>query len=121
MTTTLAVEARPVPLTLDATGRWRVTGSRIALERLVECYRAGMDAKEIVAEYDTLRLADVHAVISYYLDHQTEVEQYIRHWQARAQEVEAKIKTAQPMRPGLKEELLARWAEREKGNATAGQ
>jgi uncharacterized protein (DUF433 family) len=121
MSGNLTVEARPVPLTQDQTGRWRVTGTRIPLERIVECYQEGMTPEGIVEDFDTLRLADVYAVISYYLDHKEEVEEYIRLWDARAQEVEQMIKAAQPPRPGFKEELLARRARMERGNAEAGQ
>ena len=108
MSGNLTVEARPVPLMQDQTGRWRVTGTRIPLERIVECYQEGMTPEGIVEDYDTLRLADVYAVISYYLDHKGEVEEYMRLWEARAQEVEQMIRAAQPPRPGFKEELLAR-------------
>jgi uncharacterized protein (DUF433 family) len=110
-----------VPLYQDQTGRWRVTGTRIPLERIVECYQTGMTPEGIVDEYDTLRLPDVYSVISYYLDHKAEVEEYVRLWAVRGQEVEQRIKATHPPRPGLREELLARWARREGNNAPAGQ
>jgi uncharacterized protein (DUF433 family) len=121
MSANLTIEPRPVPLTLDETGRWRVTGTRIPLERVVQHYKAGETPEAIVEAYDVLRLSDVYAVISYYLDHKEEVEAYLRFWEARAQEVEQKIRAAQPPRPGLKEELLARWARREGEHAPPGQ
>jgi uncharacterized protein (DUF433 family) len=121
MSTDLTIETRPVPLTKDETGRWRVTGTRIPLERIVQCYQEGISPEGIVDRYDTLRLSDVYSVIGYYLDHKEEVAEYIRLWEARAQEVEQMIKAAQPPRPGFKEELLARWARREENNASTGQ
>ena len=33
----LELEARPVPLTQIENGVWRITGTRIPLERVVEC------------------------------------------------------------------------------------
>src|SRR5207245_8932654 len=109
----LTVENRTVPLTQDETGRWRVARTRIPLERIVECHKAGITPEGIIEDYDTLRLADVYSVISFYLDHKEDVEEYIRFWDDRAREVEQMVKAAQPPRPGLKEELLARWTRRE--------
>jgi uncharacterized protein (DUF433 family) len=121
MPVNLSVEPRSVPLVQDATGRWRVTGTRIPLERIVECHEEGLSPEQIVENYDTLRLADVYSVISYYLDHKEEVGEYLGLWEARAQEVEQMIQTAQPSQPGRKEELLARRYRRGEDNAPTGQ
>src|SRR5260370_9066201 len=106
MPANLIIEPRSVPLIQDATGRWRVTGTRIPLERIIECHQEGMTPEQIVENYDTLRLADVYSVISYYLDHKEEVAEYLRFWEARAQKVEQKIKAPQPSHPRLKKKLL---------------
>ena len=45
---------------------------------LVEMYKEGATAEQIVSAFDTLRLADVYTVIAYYLEHTGEVEQYLR-------------------------------------------
>lgn len=122
MTTHLVLEPRPVPLTRLDNGVLRVTGSRIPLERIIECYKAGETPEGIVESYDTLRLSDVYALISYYLDHTEAVEEYIREQDQEAEAIRRMIEASQPPRPGLREELLARWARREKGdNAPAGQ
>lgn len=117
MTKALIVNARPVPLTQDAHGVWRVTGSRIPLERVVEAYLDGESPESIVDAFDTLRLADVYAVIAYYLDHKEEVEEYLRQAEEEANEIQRMIDTIQPLRPGFCEELLARKARLEQKDA----
>jgi uncharacterized protein (DUF433 family) len=119
MTINLALEPRAIPLTRLENGVYRVTGTRIPLEQVVEAYKAGATPEEIVASYDTLRLSDVYVLIGYYLDHKEEVEQYLREEEQLAEEIRRKIEAAQPPRPGFREELLRRKAEMEKDDAPA--
>jgi uncharacterized protein (DUF433 family) len=44
---------------------------------VVEQYENGMAPEDLVRAYDTLDLADVHAVIAYYLRHREEVRAYL--------------------------------------------
>ncbi len=116
MAINLVLEPRPVPLTRLENGVYRVTDTRIPLERIVECYQEGMTPEDIVRDFDTLRLPDVYAVISYYLDHKNAVEEYMREQEEEAEALRRMIEANQPQRPGLSEELLARRARLEKGN-----
>lgn len=99
--------AKPPPLAFDADGTLRVGGTRVPLDTVVEEYEEGMSPEEIVRQYDSLRLSDVHAVISYYLEHRSEVEEYLAERRRLAEEVrrenEARFPTA-----GARERLLAR-------------
>ncbi len=119
MSANLTIEPRAVPLTQDETGRWRVTGTRIPLERVIECHKEGESPETIVESFDTLRLSDVYLVIGYYLEHEDEVEAYLSEQEARAQEIEKTIKASMPLRPGLREELLARWNNLKENDAAA--
>lgn len=119
MMTNLVLEPRAVPLTRLENGVYRVTGTRIPLERIVECYRGGETPEDIVRDFDTLKLSDVYAVISYYLDHKDAVEEYMREQEEEAEALRRMIEAAQPPRPS-KEELLRRKALLEKDNAPAG-
>lgn len=105
----LTLETRPVPLTRLENGVIRVTGTRIPLERVIGCYKEGLTPEAIVESYDTLHLSDVYLVIGYYLDNKEEVEEYLRVQEEEAEKVRRVIEATQPPRPGLKEELLARW------------
>src|SRR5947208_1143305 len=57
------------PLRTDEGGVVRVGKSRVTLDLVVSQYENGMTPEEIVHAYDTLALADVYAVIAYYLRH----------------------------------------------------
>jgi uncharacterized protein (DUF433 family) len=118
---TLALEPQPVPLHQDETGGLRVGATRVLLELVVEAYLDGATPETIVQWFDSLRLADVYAVISYYLNHQEAVHDYLRQREAFAAEVRRKIESLQPSRPNFRDDLLARRAQREGHNAAAGQ
>ncbi|MBO0699558.1 MAG: DUF433 domain-containing protein, partial [Zavarzinella sp.] len=62
-------EPRPVPLDRLPNGVLRVAGTRIGLDLVIGAYKAGQTPEQIVEAYDSLRLADVYALIAYYLDH----------------------------------------------------
>jgi uncharacterized protein (DUF433 family) len=119
--TTLAIEPQPVPLRQDETGAIRVGNTRVLFELILEAYLDGATPETIVQWFDSLRLADVYAVISYYLNHAEEVKEYLRQREELAAEVRRKIETGQPGRPNFREELLARGARREQNHASASQ
>jgi uncharacterized protein (DUF433 family) len=118
--TQLVIEAQPVPLRQEDTGAIRVGQTRVHLETVLEAYLEGATAEAIVESFDTLRLADVYAVISYYLNHADKVNDYLRQREELAAELRRKIEAAQPARPGFREELLARRARMEEERTSPG-
>ncbi len=74
---TLMIEAAPVPLRADADGVVRVGGTRVTLDTVVAAFQEDATAEVIAQQYDSLELADVYAVISYYLRRRTQVEAYL--------------------------------------------
>jgi uncharacterized protein (DUF433 family) len=115
----LPIYAEPPPLRVDEGGAVRVGKSRISLDLVVEQYENGMDPEDMVRAYDTLELADVHAVIAYYLRHREEVRAYLKRRGADAVTLRAKIEAERPR--VSREELLARRRAREKSDAPTGQ
>ncbi len=107
MKNNLLVEPRPVPLTQIENGVWRVTGTRIPLERVIECYHAGLRPETTVEHFDRLRLADVYAIIGYYLDNKDAVDEYLRQAEEEAVALRRMIEANQPPTP-TREELLSR-------------
>lgn len=107
----LVVAADPIPLITDQYGVVRVRGTRIPLDTVIAAYQAGTLPEEIVDQYSTLQLADVYGIISYYLNHRDEVEQYLQERQRRADELQAEIEARSDPR-GIRERLLARQAKR---------
>ncbi|MDB5310383.1 MAG: hypothetical protein JWO38_4585 [Gemmataceae bacterium] len=111
-------ELRPL-LRVDQGGAVRVGNSRVGLDLVVEQYENGMTPEDMVRAYDTLILADVYAVIAYYLRHRDEVSTYLKRRKKEAEDLRAKIEAEHPR--GSREALLARRSAREEADAPAGQ
>ena len=107
----------PVPLRVDESGAIRVGKTRVLFYLVIETYKRGSTPEAIVEMYDTLVLADVYAVVAYYLRHKEEVERFLREVDESAAEIRRKIEANQPSHEGLQ----ARMALMEKERAAAGQ
>jgi uncharacterized protein (DUF433 family) len=107
------------PLRVDEGGAVRVGNTRVSLDLVVEQYENGMTPEDLVRAYDTLDLADVHAVIAYYLRHREEVRAYLTRREEEARALQAQIEAERPRIS--REELLARRSAREKTDAPTGQ
>jgi uncharacterized protein (DUF433 family) len=105
---TFPIHADPVPLRPDERGALRIGDTRILLDTLVHEYENGADPEGIVNAYPTLCLADVYAVIAYYLRHQEDVNGYLQKRRAEAAELREEIESRQPDRTELRAKLLAR-------------
>jgi uncharacterized protein (DUF433 family) len=102
-----AIAADPVPLMTDADGVIRVGGTRVTLDTLVAAFHDGASAETIAEQYPALELADVYAVIAYYLRHRAEVEDYLRRGQQQADAVRRENEERFPP-VGIRGRLLAR-------------
>lgn len=116
----LTIQSEPVPLTLEENGDVRVSGTRVHLEGIVHAFEEGAIPEEIVLRFTTLRLADVYAVIAYYLRHKAEVQDYLRWRDRKAEEVWQKIQAHQGDLGDIRARLLARKAEMERQAAQQG-
>ena len=63
-------ETLQIPLTQDERGVIRVRGTRVPLKTMIFAFKQGDTAEEIAQKYPVLNLADIYAVIAYYLAHQ---------------------------------------------------
>src|ERR687894_787095 len=101
----LSLDVLPVPLEMAADGVVRVRGTRIPLETVIGEFLDGARPEAIVEDFDTLDLADVYAVIGYYLKHRAEIDAYLRQQaldaQAVQRELEARFDPA-----GIRDRLL---------------
>ena len=104
---TLIVDVQTVPLTADADGVIRGGATRGTLDTVVHACEQGHTPEEIVSHYPALGLADVYAVIAYYLNNQAEVQAYLRRQQDEAQSIWAQIE-AKTDYQAFRERLLAR-------------
>ncbi len=101
------IATEPIPLEMDADGVVRVGGTRVTLDTIVAAFDEGATAEEIVQQYPSLLLADVYAVIGYYLRRRPEVEAYLRQRQQQASEVRSQNESRFDPR-GVRNRLLAR-------------
>jgi uncharacterized protein (DUF433 family) len=103
----LSVVSEPLPIKTDADGVVRVAGTRVTLDTIVSAFNEGATPEEIVSQYSSLDLADVYAVIGYYLRHRADVEAYLRQRQHQA-DVVRKENEARFDPQGIRDRLLAR-------------
>ena len=104
---TLHVVTDPLPLQIDEDGVARVGGTRVTLDTIVAAFADGATAEEIVQQYPSVALADVYAVLGYYLRHRPEVEAYLQRRSQQALDVRQQNEQRTDQR-GVRERLLAR-------------
>ena len=108
----LSIAPEPIPLSSDPDGIIRVGNTRVTLDTVVAAHRDGATADEIARQYPSLELADVYAIIGYYLRHRPEVETYLMERQAQSEAVRRDNESRFDPE-GVRERLLARRAVRE--------
>jgi uncharacterized protein (DUF433 family) len=67
-----------IPLQMGADSVIRVGQTRVTLDTVIGAFKGGSTAEEIIFQYPVLELADVYAVVSYYLNNQPAVESYLQ-------------------------------------------
>jgi uncharacterized protein (DUF433 family) len=117
----LTLHPIPVPLRVDEHGVVYVGDSRVKLDAVIWAFHNGQRAEEIARGYPTLELADVYAVLAYYLRHRGEVDAYIQAHQEECDRLRREIEAKQPDRSGLRAKLLARKAQMEQEGTWPGQ
>ena len=96
------------PLHRDASGALRIGHSRVLLELVIRAFQDGTTPEAIAQHYPTTTLADIYAVIAYYLNHRDDIEAYLAEREQRAQEVRQHIEHQQGNLADLRSRLLAR-------------
>jgi len=102
------VQAEAPPLREDASGALRIGDSRVLLELVIRAFQDGATPETIVQRYSTLALADVYAVIGYYLRHRNEIEGYLARREEKAEDVRRRIETQQGDLSEIRARLVAR-------------
>ena len=88
-----------------------IAGTRVPLDAVIAAFLDGATLEEIVYRYPSLHLADVYAVIGYYLHHREEMDAY----RAERAKAAADIRHANESRfppEGVRARLLARRLDR---------
>jgi uncharacterized protein (DUF433 family) len=106
----LAILPETPPLRVDESGAIRVGKTRVLFVLVVHAFQEGATPEDIVRMYETLDLADVYAVVAFYLRHRLEVEEYLAEYEAEANAVWEKIRLRQGDQSDIRNRLLARKA-----------
>ncbi|MBI5961370.1 MAG: DUF433 domain-containing protein [Chloroflexi bacterium] len=85
-----------VPLRTDERGKIRVGDTRVLLELVIHAFQQGETAEGIIDSYPTLKLADVYAVLAYYLTHRSDVDAYVQQAEAAAQRIQREVEASYP-------------------------
>jgi uncharacterized protein (DUF433 family) len=83
------------PLTLGEDGTIRISGSRVTLDSVLHAFQQGATAEQIQDSFPSLTLRDIYGAIAYYLEHQEQVEAYLREQTQAAEETRRYIESHQ--------------------------
>lgn len=101
------IQTEAPPLHEDSSGALRVGQSRVLLELVIRAFQDGATPEAIVQRYPTTTLADIYAVIAYYLHHREAIEEYLKEREQRAAEIRQRIESRQGDLGELRHRLLA--------------
>ncbi len=104
----MAVPAISVPISKDKYGAFRVAGTRVTLDVLVSAYQQGSSPEQIHEGFPTVKLADIYAVITYYLNNQGEVDAYLHERDQESERIHRELEDKRPDIFDLRTTLLKR-------------
>ena len=103
----LAAVTEKIPVEKDMDGVIRVGNTRVTLETLISAFNGGSTAEEIVFQFPVLNIADVYAVITYYLRNRDTVERYLNNRMQLSEQAKRRNQENKNMND-IRERLLAR-------------
>ncbi len=103
----VTVSTSEIKLTETEAGVLRVGDSRVSLDTVILAFGQGSTPEQIVEDYDSLELAEVYAVISYYLQNREEVESYLAKRKVERERLRREIESRSNPQ-GIREKLLSR-------------
>ena len=104
---TTTATTQTIPLVKHESGVIRVAGTRVSLDSVLYAFLEGSTPEEIVLQYPSLQLADVYAIVAYYLQNRAELDEYLSDRKIRREELHKQLEARHNL-VGLREELLAR-------------
>jgi uncharacterized protein (DUF433 family) len=98
------------PLTLWEDGSIRIGSSRVTLDSVVHEFIQGATAEQIQDDFPSLSLREIYGAISYYLEHEDRVSEYLQRREEEAQKVRADVED-RPRVEALRRRLRERHAQ----------
>ena len=65
--------------------------TRVLLELVILAFQQGETPEGIVDSYPSLQLADVYAIVTYYLTHRSQINAYMRQADTQAEQIQREI------------------------------
>jgi uncharacterized protein (DUF433 family) len=109
---TLEIRTDAPPLTQDDTGAVRIGSTRVLLELVIRAFEDGATPETIVQRYPSTSLADIYAVVAYYLRHRDLVERYLAERERQAENIKERIEVHQGDLSEVRRRLLSRASHR---------
>jgi uncharacterized protein (DUF433 family) len=98
-----------IPLRLDPHGVIRVGQTRVTLATVIDAFHRGESPQTIARQFPSVTLAEVYGTIAYYLQHQAELDAYLREQLEAAMPLNQELMDrSNPV--GLRDQLLTRRA-----------
>lgn len=107
----ITLEPPPIPLTMTPEGVLRISGTRVPLDTVVRAFQQGANPEEIAQDYP-LTLAEIYAVLAYYLWHREAVEDYMAERATMSAQARQSVESRTDL-GGIRSRLLARQREQE--------
>ena len=76
---------------------YRVAGTRVSLDSIVYCFWNGDSPESIAQSFPVLTLEQVFGAIAYYLDHQDDIDEYIKLGEVDYEAMRDAARKADPM------------------------
>ena len=80
-----------IPLRTDADGVIRVGNTRVTLHTLIGFYNSGQTPEDLHDGFSTVSLADIYAVVAYYLANRDTVDEYLHQIDVEAEQIRREI------------------------------
>lgn len=93
-----------IPVRVDADGTMRIGDTRVPIQTVVYAFRQGDTPEQMVDSFPVLTLAEIYAVLAYYLRERETVDAYIQRQEAIAEEIRRENQARFPTE-GLRERL----------------
>ena len=114
---TLVLEKSPLPMKMDSEGVVRVAETRVTLDTLVAAFKNGGTPEQIAHDFPVLDLADVYAVITFYLHQRDPVENYLAEQRMKGDRIRQEMQTRFDPQ-GIRDRLLKRREAKDCSNAS---
>lgn len=88
---------------------YRVIGKRVSLDSIVYRWREGLSPETIQREcFPVLTLAEVFGALAFYLDHRTEIDEYLKKAEEEEEAIRDQLRAAYPEAARRVDELAKR-------------